>query len=470
MTNEKGLDSTVAIIGAGFSGIGVGAQLQRKLSFTDYVVFEKEDNVGGTWLVNKYPGVACDVPSHFYSYSFERNPNWSRMFPPGSEIHAYLCMTAVKYGVIDRTRLRSVITSAVYEEPTSTWLLQVTNLNTRQSYPHRCKVLFMAIGVLTVPQDCDIPGRKAFKGRILHTARWDESVSTENSDVVVIGNGCSGSQVVGALAFHNRARSIRHFVRSRHYYVTRRANTPFPRLWILACRLIPGFTRLVRAIIFWIMETNWLFFRVNQLGNLVRAFKERQALRYMKKWTPPEYLPLLLPNFALGCKRRIFDPDYLKALHCSHVQLTDDPITHILPEGVLTVSGRTYPSDLIILANGFKLIAGLYDIDIRGAGGVSLQEHWASFGGPEAYNGTAVSHMPNMFLLYGPNISTSHTSVVYAIENQIAYALTLLRPLLCGHIDRLAVRDSAEVQYSDMIQYYSGQTVFTKGGCSSVGL
>lgn len=353
----------VIIIGGGFSGLIMGAQLKRKLSFEDYVIYERAPDIGGTWSANKCesgyifgvrydaltmssdPGCGVDIPALFYSLSFAPNPDFNNFFPEQPEILAYIKATAAKFGVDKRTKLNTNWDGAVWQESTKTWTVRLSDTQTGETFTQECRVLISAKGALVNPNPCTIPGVESFAGPVVHTARWTPDLNLEGKDVVVIGNGCSAAQVVPAIS--SDAKTVHQFSRSPQFFLPR----PNPALgpvakWIF--RYVPFVQSSIRALIFHIFE-----YTVGQMYLSDRGERHRRRWKALSDWyvertAPEEYWDILKPKYLIGCKRRVFDPGYLASLKKENVSLTNEPITRIDETGVLTESGKHYPADVIV--------------------------------------------------------------------------------------------------------------------------
>ncbi|KAL4753480.1 hypothetical protein BDW72DRAFT_190934 [Aspergillus terricola var. indicus] len=428
------VDTDVLIIGAGMSGVGFAIQLQKKYPRITFEIYEKADELGGTWWANTYPGCACDVPSHLYSYSFALNPDWSEQFASQEEIAAYCRAVAEMHDIPRHITLRSTVESATFDESSGTWVVKILDQQARRVYERHSRVLITAVGMLSEPKDCDIPGAEDYNGRLFHSACWDHEFEWAGKEVVVVGNGCSATQFVPILTnTPGSAKRVTQFIRQPHW-LEPRPNPKYPSAikWIF--RHVPLVMRCFRCAIFLYLESYFSTFK-RVSGKKTREARMKSQLAYLKEMAPKEYHEILTPKIELGCKRRVMDTDYLACLHRGNMELVhDDPIERITIDGVRTNSGRKIYADAIILATGFKTAHPLFPIgdNIRGEGGVTLSEHWESTAShaPQAYYGTCVSRFPNMFILVGPNTATGHTSVLFTVECQIDFTLKVLDPIL----------------------------------------
>ncbi|KAJ6118903.1 hypothetical protein N7471_013523 [Penicillium samsonianum] len=435
--------SQVACIGSGLSAVGLGATLKRWYSLDDIKFFERQSGSGGTWWINTYPGCACDVPGALYSYSFELNPNWTKLMPSNAEIKAYHDGVIAKYGLREKMVFSTEVLRCVWSGESSLWVLFLQDTITGREYIHQCQVLFSAAGQLVEPRPCDIPGHETFRGEIFHSARWNHNVSLQDKNVVVIGNGCTAAQVVPAIV--PEVKHLTQIVRSQHW-VFESANFSYGKIMQWVFKYIPLVLRLHRLHIFLIAESDFPLFFMTKAAALLRARKRKRVERYMRETAPAKYHDILIPDFDIGCKRRIFDGGYLSSLHHSNLTLTDDKIVEILSDGIKTDKGFV-PADVIVLATGFRTNEFLQKMQIVGNDSETVQEHWSKYPGPEAYNCSALGGFPNFFMLLGPNSATGHTSALMAAENSINYALRILKPVFEGKATSVELDSKAEYTY-----------------------
>ncbi|KAL1861656.1 hypothetical protein Daus18300_008772 [Diaporthe australafricana] len=454
--------SQFACVGTGFSAIGLGATLRRWYDIDDIAFFEKCGKLGGTWFINQYPGCACDVPSSLYSFSYEPNPNWTRILPSKDELWSYLDSVAYKYDLKRKMSFDMQVERCEWFEERARWRMTIRNLQSGAVLTHECQFLFCAPGQLAKPRDFDVPGAATFEGAMFHTARWPRDVDLRDKKVVVFGNGCTAAQVVPSIV--RETKSLTQFVRSKHWILPP-IDGEIPGWAHVLLRRLPGLMGLVRLLVFLAAESSLRGF---PLTDAARRFREEQrvkAERYMRSTAPEKYHDLLIPDFDIGCKRRIFDSGYLKSLHEDKLTLTNEKVMEIVPKGVRTEKG-VVEADIVVLANGFVTNDFLIGLDVRGYGGKTIQEHWKSFGGAEAYNCSVLSGFPNMFILLGPNAATGHTSAIMASENSVNYALRVIRPILEGRASITSVNWDAEKRYSDWLQAALRKTVWNSG-CQS---
>lgn len=402
------------------------------------------------------------MPSVLYSFSYEPNPEWSRILPSGDELWAYLNKVALKYDLKRKMSFGMHFEHCEWIEETARWRMKVRHLKTGTLITHESQFLFCATGQLLQPRELDVPGSETFRGPIFHTARWRQDVDLRDKRVVVFGNGCTAAQVVPSIL--GKTKSLTQFVRAKHWILPP-IDREIPGWAHLLLRWLPGLMGLQRLLVFLAAENELRGFPVTETARRFRAGRRVKAEGYMRSTAPEKYHDLLIPDFEVGCKRRIFDSGYLESLNSENLTLTDRKALEIVPEGVLTENG-VVEADVIVLANGFVTNEFLIGLDVRGYGGKTIQEHWQSFGGPEAYNCSVLSGFPNFFMLLGPNAATGHTSAIMASENCINYALRVIKPVLDGKAEIASLKWEAEKEYSDRMQEALTNTVWNTG-CQS---
>ncbi|KAM5372391.1 hypothetical protein ACJA88_009140 [Fusarium oxysporum] len=459
LNNRKTSYSRFACIGTGLSGIGLGATLKRWYNLDDVQYFERQSQLGGTWLQNQYPGCACDIPNILYSFSFEPNPDWTRILAKREELYDYIMGIAKKYNLLDKMTFGAQVEKCEWFEEQARWRLTIRDLKTGSLFFHECQFLFSATGLFSNPRELDIPGVKSFKGPIIHSAKWRHDVDLTGKRVVLFGNGCTAAQIVPNIL--PEIKSLTQLIRSKHWILPPIDGPTLDVLrWVM--KNIPGAQRLLRVLVFLETERQYKLFEMTDAGARVRAKFRETALTYMKKTAPAKYHDLLIPDFEFGCKRRIYDSGYLESIHAENFSLTDKPATEITPDGV-RVGDQVIEADIIVLANGFKTSGFLKGIEVIGRNDENLHEHWERYGGAEAYNTTSVSGFPNLFLLYGPNSGVGHTSAIIALENGINYSLRVIKPILDGKASIVDVKSDAEGKWTDSMQAGIKSTVFYSG-------
>ncbi|MCF6734002.1 NAD(P)/FAD-dependent oxidoreductase [Blastococcus sp. KM273129] len=426
----------------------------RQRGETDFVLLERAGDVGGTWRDNTYPGAACDVQSHLYSYSFAPNPDWPRAYSEQPEIQAYLQATADRFDVRRHCVFGAEVTDARWDDAARRWQVRTT------AGEFRAQVLVSAAGALADPTYPDIPGLETFEGTVMHSARWDPSHDVGGEHVAVIGTGASAVQIVPAI--QPQVESIAVYQRTPPWVVPRTDHPVKPwarRLY----RLVPGVQRAVRGALYALREflvigmaKRRAFLR--PVGRLARAHLHRQV-------RDPRLRAALTPDYTIGCKRILISNDYYPALCAPNAELVTAGIAEVRPRSIVTRDGVERPTDTLVLATGFHVTDLPIAERIHGRDGRSLAEVWA--GGMVSNRSTTVAGFPNLFLLVGPNVGVGHTSMVYMIESQVAYVDDALRTMAAEGLAVLETTPQAQAAYRDLIARKSQGTVWLGGGCAS---
>ncbi|MGH2952174.1 MAG: flavin-containing monooxygenase [Solirubrobacterales bacterium] len=444
----------IAIVGAGFGGLGAAIRL-LKTGEREFVVLERAGEVGGVWNQNTYPGCQCDVPSHLYSFSFAQNPDWTRTFPLQDELKHYLRRCSEEFGVRPHLRLRCEVTEARWDQEERHWRVE-TSLG-----PLTADVLVAAPGPLTEPRVPEIPGLDRFEGAKFHSAQWDHDHELAGERVAVIGTGASAIQFVPRI---QPEVGRMHVFQRTPPWVMPHTDRPISRLERRLFRRFPALQRLIRRAVYWSRESFVLGFAVER--RLMRA-PERIARRHLRRQVPdPELRAKLTPDYEFGCKRILLSNDYLPALTRPNVELVTDAVTEVRERSVVTADGTEREVDAIIFGTGFHVTdppvaEGVFDRDGR-----SLAEVWAE-GGMRSHNGTAVAGFPNLFFIAGPNTGLGHTSMLVMIEAQLAYILDALRTMREHGLATVDVRPEVQERESVRLQRKLRDTVWVAGGCQS---
>ncbi|TIA74495.1 monooxygenase [Aureobasidium pullulans] len=455
------------IIGCGTAGIALASRLRFQLGYKNFTIYEREAHLGGTWYLNTYPGVGCDVDSHLYSFSFNLNPDWSRKFAEKDEILEYLNSTVDKFGVRPHIQLGVEVVAATWVDEKQVWRVGLRDMTTGKVHHQEAEMLVSCVGTISIPKDCDIPGHENYQGSIFHSARWNHDYNLKDKRVAVVGNGCSAAQLMPHVA--REAAEVIQFQRSPQW-INERPNPAFSGFQRWCFRNVPFYAR-------WYRFSTWL--SIDALHNLYvtgtdvldrkRAEAQTEAESYMRKAAPKKYLDILIPTFPLGCKRRIFDPGYLRSLHEPNVELTTEPITGFTKTG-LTTPKRSIDFDAVILSSGFKIQEFLSPITIVGKEGKTLNEHWEDTRGAQAYKATFVHGFPNFGIVFGPNAFPAHNSVIFTNETQAEFIVkTLIKPVLDGNFQTLDVKQAAE-NYNTMYVQERLKTMVWSGGCANWNL
>jgi cation diffusion facilitator CzcD-associated flavoprotein CzcO len=443
----------VAVIGTGFSGLGIGIRL-KQAGIEDFVLLERADDLGGAWRDNDYPGICCDIPSHVYSFSFELNPMWQRGFAPGAEILDYLRSTATKHGILPHIRYRHEVLDARWDEDARRWRIRTSGGGFSARY------IACGAGGLSDPVIPDIPGIERFEGTAFHSARWNHEHDLEGERVAVVGTGASAIQFVPQI--QPRVGRLHLFQRTPAW-VTPRFDHEITRTEHRLLRWVPFAPRVVRGALYWVLEMRVVGFR---RPGVMRVF-ERLARRHLRRQVRDRELRRkLTPSYTMGCKRVLISDDYYPALTQPNVELVTDGIREIRERSIVTADGTEREVDTIIFGTGFHVTDAPIAARVHGRDGRSLAEHWSETGA-QAYLGTTVTGFPNLFFMKGPNTGLGHNSQVFMIESQVNYILDGLRVLEERGADVFEVRPEVQDEFNREIQEALKGTVWTAAHCQS---
>ncbi|MBV8654438.1 MAG: NAD(P)/FAD-dependent oxidoreductase, partial [Candidatus Eremiobacteraeota bacterium] len=402
---------------------------------------------------NVYPGCACDVPAMLYSFSFETQTDWTRVYPSQEEIWQYVRACARKYGLLPSIRFNCDVVDAAYDERDAVWTVR-----TRDDGSLRCRALVSATGPLNTWSIPEIPGIERFAGTIFHSANWDTSFDPRGKRVAAVGTGASAIQFVPEIA--PAAEHLTVFQRTAPWIIPR-GDRPISHRRRKR-RRIPFYAWLERARIYWSLEIRALGLAVNpKLAPAVEAI----ALKHLARQVPDETLRRkLTPNFVLGCKRVLLSSNYYPSLCRSNVELVTEPIAKLTENTVVTRDGRAHAVDAVIFGTGFRPNGALAALDVRGRSGIALRDAWR--GGQQAYLGTSVAGFPNFFTLIGPNTGLGHNSMILMMESQFAYVLDALELLRRTHARAVDVKPGVQAELNRRLQRRMQRTVWTTG-CKS---
>ena len=443
----------VAIVGAGFAGLGAAIAL-RQAGISDFVVLERGDDVGGTWRDNTYPGCACDVPSNLYSFSFAQNPDWTRFFPRQPEILEYLRRTATRFGVRPHLRLRTEVRGARWDEGRGRWSVSTGSGDLTADF------LVVGDGALSRPWMPAVPGLDTFRGAAFHSARWDHGVDLTGKRVAVVGTGASAVQIVPEL---QKVVDQLYVVQRTPAWIRPRLDRPLSRQHTAVFRRLPAAQTAVRVALYWVLELLGMGFTLNQ--RLLRPI-EAEARRHLRRQVPdPELRAKLTPTCRIGCKRILYSNEFYPALQRPNVELLAGALRELRPGSLVTADGQEREVDVVVFATGFSVTQRPLARRVVGRGGRTLADAWAD--GMHAYLGTAVSGFPNCFLLVGPNTGLGHTSMILMIESQVAYLVDCLRQMGRRGATTVEVRPEVERAFTSEVRGRLGRTVWTSGGCTS---
>lgn len=463
-------DFSVIVIGAGI--VGINAAIKLGEAGFSYRVFESRHEIGGTWSANTYPGAAVDTPSHYYSYSFELNPAWSKFYPPGPEYQEYLRGVVDSYDIEENIEFNTRVESASWSEAERKWVV-ITEGPDGQRTTHRATAVITALGMLNSPNIPDVPGMDEFAGEIVHTARWGDGPDLDGKRVVVLGTGCTSVQVVASIA--DRVGSMDVVVRSPHWIVPERAvknDVPEAQKWAL--EHIPRFHEWFRLRSYWFASDNLFLlpridpewakehFSASPANELVL----RNATRYLHESFPgrPDLVEKLTPDFRPYGKRIVKDPGFFQALTRENVNLHRASFERITPDGVITTEGEFIPADVIILATGFQL-EFTTSIEITGRHGRTLADEWDGGQDPRAYLGIQVAGFPNLFVTAGPNSAPNHGAGHNLLsEEHVHYVVECLQYLLENDHDAMDVKPEVMEEYNRRVDEELDKTVWMHPG------
>lgn len=434
---------TVAVIGAGPGGIAMGAHLAE--SGYDFTIFDAADGFGGTWRKNTYPGAACDVPSHFYSFSFALNPRWTKTFANQPEILAYLERVAVDRGLTEHMTANTRVASLRWSDLDRRWTL-VTDAGST----HEFDVVVSAVGMLDVPNVPDIPGAKRFRGRTFHSSEWDHSSSLAGERVASIGTGASAIQYVPEVAAE--ADHLVVFQRTP-IWVSPRYDEPFTAEQQAEFEQNPLAARAIRDAAF----EQYELINFAEDGAQTTEATER-AREYLHRKIPDEELRAkLTPSYPVGCKRPLLSRTWFPTFNRPNVTLETSPIVGFTEHGLRTADGVEHLVDTVVYGTGFKAASYLASLDVTGRNGMRLHDDWRD--GAEAYLGTLIPGYPNLFTLYGPN-TNGVTSIIYVLEAQTEFIGKMLGVMGERGFDTVEVRREVHDRYNAEIQAAMDGTVW----------
>ncbi len=443
----------MVIVGAGFAGLCMAIRLKRA-GIENFTILEQADEVGGTWRDNQYPGAACDVESHLYSFSFEPNPDWSRTFASQPEILDYLLACTERFGLRPFIRFGKSVTRATFDEDAGYWAVDTADGETL-----RARALVLCCGGLSRPAYPDIPGLSSFEGQVFHSARWDRGAAIDGKKVGVIGTGASAIQIVPSIA--PQVDKLYVFQRTPPWILPK-DDRPLSGRTRAFFRRAPLLQRLARLAIYWRREALAIGF---VFWPPLLALAERIARRDLsRRIADPELRAKLVPTYAMGCKRILPTNDYYSTLTRSHVELVTESIASVRAHSIVTQDGKERPLDVMVLATGFRASEPVAPFEVVGSRGCRLDEVWRA--GAEAYLGTTVSGFPNLFFIVGPNTGLGHGSMIFMIESQAQYILSSLQAMRARDLKTLEVRSDVQREYNELLRARIRKSVWASG-CKS---
>ncbi|ASR37735.1 4-hydroxyacetophenone monooxygenase [Prauserella marina] len=448
-------EAEVVIVGTGFSGLGMAIQL-RKEGRDDFVILEKADDVGGTWRDNTYPGCACDIQSHMYSFSFEQNPGWSRSFSPQPEIYEYMRGVARKYDLYRSVHFGQNVTAARWDADVNRWFI-----TTAAGDEFVCRFLMSGIGALHIPHVPELPGIERFQGATFHSAQWDHDFELAGKKVAVVGTGASAVQFVPKIA--DDVTELNIFQRTPPWIMPK-PDYSMPEWARRVFARIPLAQRAYRHLLYWILEVRAVGF--NGKPGLMRLAQKIAKRNIDKNVKDRQLRRKVTPDYVLGCKRVLISNDYYPALNRDNVSVISEGISEVKEHSVVDSDGVEREVDAIIFGTGFHVTDAFEHLDITGVDGVNLGKLWAAEG-MQTHLGITVNGFPNLFFLLGPNTGLGHNSVVFMIEQQIRYIVEAIRFADSRDAEAIDVRAEVQDRFNADIQRKLADGIWTKGGCTS---
>ena len=450
---RSGRTPRIAIIGAGMSGIASVVKL-RRAGYTDLTVYEKADRVGGTWRENHYPGLSCDVPSYWYSFTFAPNPDWSHRFSYGPEIQAYMEKTARDFGVMDVVRFGTAVADLRYEAPR--W-----RLTTEHGDEEVYDIVVSATGVLHHPVLPDIEGLESFEGEMFHSARWQDDVELAGRRVGVIGTGSTAAQIVGEIG--PKVGNLSVFQRTPQWMAPL-AQKEYSAGWKRFARAFPIVLKGLYYFYYWFMST--------RIGGAVLGDEKAHKMlsdacqrNLEESVADPALREKLTPDYAAACKRLVMCSDFYPAISADNAELVTDAIERIEPGGVRTKDGCLHELDVLVLATGFDPSRFILPIRVTGEGGADLEKRWD--GAPRAHRAMSVPGFPNLWMIEGPTGPVGNLSLITISEYQIDYLIRCLDEMKRRGLEAMAPTDEAFAAYNAEINEGLQSTIWVRGGCNS---
>ena len=451
----KRIETGVVVVGTGFSGLGMAMQL-RKERRDDFVLLEKADEVGGTWRDNTYPGCACDIQSHMYSYSFEQKHDWSRSYAPRAEIWEYLRGIADKHDLRRNIHFGVEVTGARWDADEHRW-----HVTTNGDDEYVAQYFVAGIGALHLPSIPELPGIEKFTGTTFHSARWDHDYDLTGKKVAVIGTGASSIQFVPQIA--PQVGELTLFQRSPPWVMPKpdHAIAPWAQRMFAS---VPGVQRAYRNLLYWINEVRAIGFNGHQ--GILKFASKIAAANIKKSVADPELAAKLTPDYVMGCKRVLVSNDYYPTFNRANVHLETSGVAEVRENSIVGRDGVEHEVDAIIYGTGFHVTDAFDYLDIQGLDGRDLAKQWQA-GGIATYMGINVAGFPNLFFLLGPNTGLGHNSVIFMIESQVRYVTDAMKLAERNGADALDVRQSAQEEFNVDMQRKLANGVWTQGGCTS---
>ncbi|KAG0273143.1 hypothetical protein BGZ95_011040 [Linnemannia exigua] len=456
-TYPDGTSPTVAVIGAGLSGLCAAIQLQRQLQLTTYTVYELEAEIGGTWYSNSYPGCQSDAPSHIYSYSFAPNYDFTKKFIKQSEMLAYLRSTAKTFNIYDKIRFKTRIVSMQWHETRRKWILHWAKDELGEEGQDEVDVVIHGAGVLRLP---NIPKEyEAFEGEMWHSARWNHTVDISGKRVGVVGMSASGAQIIPAIA--DQVQSLEVYGRTP-YYITPQRNRTYTRIWTLLFRYLPFFYAFYRAFTYYYVDSTFLLY--NKLA--WHSVFHRAVVYFVTWWHRFRHLPndprlrqQLTPQYEIASRRIILSDTFFPTFKKSNVRLHSEPIVSVEGKKIKTRDGVERELDVLVLATGFDWVSNFPPGYLTGRNGIDISTNWGE--SPTTYYGTTVPLAPNFFLIWGPNSGVAHHALTSMVELQVSYAIRAISYMMKNDLESMEIKQSAAEDFLKLLDRRIERTVFT---------
>ena len=449
-TRPRGKNTRFIIIGSGISGVLMAIRL-KEAGFANITILEKAGEMGGTWRDNVYPGVACDVAAHLYSFSFARNPAWPKRYAKGADIWRYQHDVARRYGVLPHIEYNREVCHAGFADG-------VWRLTTCDGSEYTADVVISAAGRLHHPVIPEIAGADSFAGVQFHTARWDTSLDLAGKRVGLIGTGSTATQVIATIAGKVPALTV--FQRTPQW-VYPVVNTPNPWWRRLAFALSP---RHWQRYFLQLQSETEARGKATTGDSAARAARDQVCIDALASIRDPQLRRKLTPDYEVGCKRLVFSDGFYAAIQQPGVEVVTDAITRIEPEGIRTSDGTLHEIDVLVYATGFDAHAYLRPMQLTGAGGKTLDEVWREL--PLAYHSVAIPHMPNFLMLNGPYSPGGSASVIGIVEAQAEYLMRLIDRIVADDV-LLAPREDAARHWLEGVRELARNSLWGTGGCVS---
>lgn len=465
VTNSAGSsapEDTAVIVGCGFSGIGAAILLKQKVKDLNLIIYEKQNGIGGTWWsAARYPGAACDVPSHFYSFSFARNPYWSHHFSKQGEIQQYLENVVNEYNIRPYIQFNRSVTDCYWNEDEHLWYVTTRSVTCDNNtlalsvpeskdgvHIQKCRYLIMSNAPLCEPNFPNVRGRELFQGNQFHSARWPKNFNPEGKRIAVVGTGASAAQFVPVLG--KTAKELIVFQRTPAWVVPR-LDFAYPRILQYLFAFIPGLSWLYRVLLYFYHDVRYYGF-VRKLP-VISWLNTSLALIYLKLTVKnQEKRALLTPSYSLGCKRIILSDDLYPALDRTNVTLVGGSVKEITADGIIGSNNIEHKVDTIVYATGFDIEASVKFTNVTGQKNTVLKDIWETEGGSEAYLGMTIPSFPNFFLSMGPNTGLGHSSVISMIEAELQYTVKMIEHMRRYRIIAATVKKEACNDFNRKIQ------------------